>query len=74
MDSELKALRKAQQAMDRVHAEAMLIPKAKDDDDWEPEQQQGMTKEAEEWKAVLERIDMIEERLSNASHLSSSIW
>lgn len=66
MDTEQRALMKAQQVMDAIHAEAMLIPEAADDDDeWEPQTTAIISKEAEEWQATLARLDMIEKRLAD---------
>ncbi len=64
MESEQKALRKAQKQMDAIYLQAMTLPEGKDVVDWEPEVQPDAVIRAQEWKATLARIDMLADRLS----------
>lgn len=70
MDPEAGALRRAQQAMDRIYEQAVKLPEAKhDDESWQPTGAAGPSKAASEWAETLARLDLITDRIDKTTHL-----
>ena len=66
MDAEAKALKRAEEEMDRLFREASLLPEAPCDDSeqWEPSNERRDPEATRQWEATLARLDMLTDRLA----------
>lgn len=62
-EKEFAKLREAEKLMDRVAKTAQSLPISEGTDDWNPPKPKPNT----DWLAILDKIDMLTERLANAS-------
>ena len=65
MDAETRALRRAEREMDRIFEQAQALPPAPQDepDDWSTTAEASDT---EDWRATLDRLDVITQRVEDA--------